>query len=165
MKFTANQIAELLNGEVVGDENVEVHTLSKIEDGEAGSLTFLSNPKYTPFIYSTHASVTIVDHDFVAEKEISTTLVKVANAYTAFSKLLEHYNLIKNNKLGIEAPISIADSEVYGDQIYIGAFTSIGENVKVFLLLLFQEYFMAPVMFVLLNSGLKIKEYLPNNFV
>jgi UDP-3-O-[3-hydroxymyristoyl] glucosamine N-acyltransferase len=131
MKFTANQIAELLNGEVVGDENVEVHTLSKIEDGEAGSLTFLSNPKYTPFIYSTHASVTIVDHDFVAEKEITTTLVKVANAYTAFSKLLEHYNLIKNNKLGIEAPISIADSAVYGDQIYIGAFTSIGENVHI----------------------------------
>lgn len=131
MKFTANQIAKLLDGEVVGDENAEVFTLSKIEEGKEGSLTFLSNPKYTPFIYSTNATVTIVDHDFVADKEITTTLIKVANAYTAFSTLLEHYNLIKNNKTGIESPVSMASTVTYGDHIYIGAFTSIGENVRI----------------------------------
>ena len=95
MKFTANQIAELLNGEIVGNENAEVFTLSKIEDGKKGSLTFLSNPKYTPFIYSTNATITIVNDGFVAEKEINTTLIKVANAYAAFSTLLEHYNFKK----------------------------------------------------------------------
>lgn len=131
MKFTAHQIAALLNGEIVGDENAEVHTLSKIEEGKKGSLTFLSNPKYTPFIYSTDATVTIVNDDFVAEKEITTTLIKVANAYAAFSTLLEHYNLIKNNKTGVESPVSIADSATYGEDVYIGAFTSIGENVSI----------------------------------
>ena len=131
MKFTAHQIATLLNGEIVGDENAEVHKLSKIEEGKKGSLTFLSNPKYTPFIYSTDATVTIVNDDFVAEKEITTTLIKVANAYAAFSTLLEHYNLIKNNKTGIESPVSIADSATYSEDVYIGAFTSIGENVSI----------------------------------
>ena len=131
MKFTAHQIATLLNGEIVGDENAEVHTLSKIEEGKKGSLTFLSNPKYTPFIYSTDATVTIVNDDFIAEKEITTTLIKVANAYAAFSTLLEHYNLIKNNKTGIESPVSIADSATYSEDVYIGAFTSIGENVSI----------------------------------
>lgn len=131
MKFTANQIAQLLDGEVVGDENAEVFTLSKIEEGTKGSLTFLSNPKYTPFIYSTDATITIVNNNFVAEKEITTTLIKVANAYAAFSTLLEHYNIIKNTKTGIESPVSIAPTATYGDQIYIGAFTSIGENVRI----------------------------------
>ena len=131
MKFTANQIANLLDGEIVGDENVEVFTLSKIEEGKRGSLTFLSNPKYTPFIYSTDATITIVNNDFVAEKEINTTLIKVDNAYAAFSTLLEHYNSIKNNKIGVESPVSIAESATIGDNVYVGAFTSIGENVRI----------------------------------
>ncbi|MGC6524870.1 MAG: UDP-3-O-(3-hydroxymyristoyl)glucosamine N-acyltransferase [Flavobacteriaceae bacterium] len=131
MKFTANQIANLLNGEIVGDDNAEVFTLSKIEEGKEGSLTFLSNPKYTPFIYSTDATITIVNNDFVAEKEINTTLIKVENAYAAFSTLLEHYNNIKNNKTGIESPVSIAESASIGDNVYVGAFTSIGENVRI----------------------------------
>ena len=95
MKFTASQIAELLNGTVVGDENAEVFKLSKIEEGSTGSLTFLSNTKYTPFIYSTNASITIVDNNFIPEKEITTTLIKVSNAKSAISTLLEHYNTIK----------------------------------------------------------------------
>ena len=131
MKFTAHQIANLLDGEIVGDENAEVFTLSKIEEGKRGSLTFLSNPKYTPFIYSTDATITIVNNDFVAEKEINTTLIKVDNAYAAFSTLLEHYNNIKNNKIGIESPVSIAESAIIGDDVYVGAFTSIGENVRI----------------------------------
>lgn len=131
MKFTAHQIANLLDGEIVGDENAEVFTLSKIEEGKMGSLTFLSNPKYTPFIYSTDATITIVNNDFVAEKEINTTLIKVDNAYAAFSTLLEHYNNIKNNKIGVESPVSIAESAIIGDDVYVGAFTSIGENVRI----------------------------------
>ncbi|MGB0769954.1 MAG: UDP-3-O-(3-hydroxymyristoyl)glucosamine N-acyltransferase [Flavobacteriaceae bacterium] len=131
MKFTAHQIANLLDGEIVGDENAEVFTLSKIEESKRGSLTFLSNPKYTPFIYSTDATITIVNNDFVAEKEINTTLIKVDNAYAAFSTLLEHYNNIKNNKIGVESPVSIAESAIIGDDVYVGAFTSIGENVRI----------------------------------
>ena len=131
MKFTAHQIANLIDGEIVGDENAEVFTLSKIEESKRGSLTFLSNPKYTPFIYSTDATITIVNNDFVAEKEINTTLIKVDNAYAAFSTLLEHYNNIKNNKIGVESPVSIAESAIIGDDVYVGAFTSIGENVRI----------------------------------
>ena len=131
MKFTAHQIANLLDGEIVGDENAEVFTLSKIEEGKRGSLTFLSNPKYTPFIYSTDATITIVNNDFVVEKVINTTLIKVDNAYAAFSTLLKHYNNIKNNKIGVESPVSIAESATIGDNVYVGAFTSIGENVRI----------------------------------
>ena len=109
MKFTATQIAEILNGEIIGNPDVEVHKLSKIEEGVEGSLTFLANPKYTPFIYTTQASVTIVSQDFVSENKIETTLIKVENAYSSFSKLLEYYNHIKNNKSGIESPIFISD--------------------------------------------------------
>ena len=95
MKFTAIQISEVLNGVVVGDPTTEVHTLSKIEEGEQGSLTFLSNPKYTPYIYSTKASIAIVGKHFIPEKEFNTTLIKVDDAYKSFALLLEYYNQIK----------------------------------------------------------------------
>lgn len=131
MKFTANQIAKLLGGEIVGDENAEVFKLSKIEEGTPGSLTFLSNPKYTPHIYSTNASITIVNEDFEPEKQISTTLIKVVNSYAAFSTLLEHYNKIKSNKSGIESPVYISDSASYGSDVYLGSFCHIGENVTI----------------------------------
>ena len=131
MKFTANQIADLLGGEIVGDENTEVFKLSKIEEGTPGSLTFLSNPKYTPYIYSTNASITIVNQDFTPEKDISTTLIKVPNAYSAFSTLLEYYNQIKSSKSGIESPVFISDSAHIGTDVYVGAFTHIGANVSV----------------------------------
>ena len=131
MKFTATQIAEILNGEIIGNPDVEVHTLSKIEEGVEGSLTFLANPKYTPFIYTTQASVTIVGQDFVSENKIETTLIKVENAYSSFSKFLEYYNHIKNNKSGIESPIFISDSATYGKDIYIGAFSHIGDGVVI----------------------------------
>jgi UDP-3-O-[3-hydroxymyristoyl] glucosamine N-acyltransferase len=131
MKFTANQIAELLGGKIVGNESAEVFRLSKIEEGTPGSLTFLSNPKYTAHIYSTNATITIVDQDFEPEKDISTTLIKVSNAYAAFSTLLEHYNLIKSNKSGVESPVYISDTATYGTDIYIGAFSHIGANVSI----------------------------------
>ncbi|MCF6294458.1 MAG: UDP-3-O-(3-hydroxymyristoyl)glucosamine N-acyltransferase [Flavobacteriaceae bacterium] len=131
MKFTATQIAGILEGDIVGCPDVEVSKLAKIEEGTKGTLTFLANPKYTQYIYSTKASITIVNKDFSPENELSTTLIKVEDAYKAFSKLLEYYNEIKMNKTGIEQPCFISDSSTYGEHIYIGAFSYIGDNVKI----------------------------------
>ena len=119
MKFTAKQIADILEGDVVGNPEEEVSKLSKIEEGDKGSLTFLSNPKYNPFLYTTKASVTIVNKTFEPEKEINTTLIKVENAYKSFSKLLEFYNQVKNNKTGREQPHFISDSAKIGNNEYI----------------------------------------------
>jgi UDP-3-O-[3-hydroxymyristoyl] glucosamine N-acyltransferase len=129
MKFTAEQIAGILEGEVVGNPNAEVHELSKIEDGKKGSLTFLSNPKYNNFIYSTKATITIVNKNFIAESELKTTLIKVEDAYLAFSKLLEFYEETKGMKSGIEQPSVIADNSTYGSNLYLGSFSYIGSNV------------------------------------
>ena len=131
MKFTAQQIADILDGDVTGNPDIEVSTLSKIEEGAEGSLTFLANPKYTPYIYNTQASITIVNKTFLPEKPITTTLIKVDDAYMAFSKILEYYNAIKLNKEGIETPSFIADSSTHGDKLYLGAFAYVGENVKI----------------------------------
>jgi len=131
MKFTAEQIAGILEGDIVGNPNVEVSKLAKIEEGTIGSLTFLANPKYTSYIYSTKASITIVNKDFLPENDISTTLIKVDDAYKSFSKLLEYYNQVKLNKFGIEQPCFIADSATHGDNVYVGAFSYLGENVKI----------------------------------
>jgi len=129
MKFTAEQIAGILEGVVEGNPQVEVSKLSKIEEGEEGALTFLANPKYTHYIYSTKASIAIVNNTFIPEQEISCTLIKVEDAYKSFSKLLEYYNQVKLNKLGIEQPSYISERVQKGDSIYIGAFTYIGNNV------------------------------------
>ena len=131
MKFKASQIAGILEGDIVGNPDVEVSKLAKIEEGEKGSLTFLANPKYTSYIYNTRASVAIVNRDFVPENEISTTLIKVDDAYKAFSKLLEYYNQVKMNKSGIEQPCFISESATYGEAIYLGAFSYLGDNVKI----------------------------------
>jgi UDP-3-O-[3-hydroxymyristoyl] glucosamine N-acyltransferase len=90
----------------------------------------LANPKYKPYLYTTEASITIVDNEFVVESPIKTTLIRVEDAYKSFSKLLEYYNQVKMNKTGIENPTFISESVTYGDNIYIGAFSYIGENVK-----------------------------------
>lgn len=131
VKFTAIQIADILNGIVEGDGNVEVSQLAKIEEGVPGSLTFLSNPKYNSYLYQTQASITIVDKDFEVEKPIQTTLIRVENAYQAFSKLLEYYNQVKMNKTGIEQPVFISETATYGTSIYLGAFSYIGSNVSI----------------------------------
>lgn len=129
MKFTAQQIADILEGELVGNPDEEVSKLSKIEEGDKGSLTFLSNPKYKPYLYTTNASIAIVNNSLTLEKEVSATLIKVEDAYKSFSKLLEFYNEVKNNKSGRETPHFIADSAKVGDNEYIGAFSYLGENV------------------------------------
>ena len=129
MVFTASQIAGILEGEVDGNPEIAVHKLAKIEEGEAGSLTFLANPKYTPYIYTTKASITIVNKDFSPEEKLETTLIKVDDAYESFSKLLEYYDRAKNTKTGIENPVFISKSAVYGEGFYLGAFAYVGENV------------------------------------
>ncbi len=131
MKFTAAQIAGILEGEVVGDPNAEVYKLSKIEEGTAGSLTFLANPKYTNFIYTTQATITIVNTTFVPEQDITTTLIKVEDAYQSFSKLLEYYNQVKLMKSGIEQPSVISEGVTYGPDLYLGSFCYIGKNVTI----------------------------------
>lgn len=131
MKFTAAQIAEILNGTVDGDEKLAVSKLAKIEDATKGSLTFLANPKYTHYIYSTEASIAIVNNDFVPENTIKITLIRVENAYKGFSQLLEYYNEVKMNKTGIENPVFVAESAKYGENLYLGAFSYLGENVKI----------------------------------
>ena len=131
MKFTAEQIAGILDGEVVGNPNISVSKLSKIEEGSKGSLTFLANPKYVNFIYSTEASITIVNKTFIPEQEFSTTLIKVDDAYQAFSKLLEYYNQVKLMKSGIEPQTFISQEVTYGENLYLGSFSYLGINVKI----------------------------------
>mgnify|MGYP001433747600 CR=1 FL=1 len=131
MKFTASQIAGILEGEVVGNPNAEVNKLAKIEEATAGSLTFLANPKYVNFIYTTDATITIVNATFEPENEITTTLIKVEDAYLAFSKLLEYYNQVKLMKSGIEQPSVISEGVAYGDNLYLGSFCYVGKNVSI----------------------------------
>jgi len=131
MKFTAEQIAGILEGEVVGNPNAEVSKLAKIDEGVEGSLTFLSNPKYNNQIYTTKATITIVNNTFFPEGEIATTLIKVADAYLAFSKLLAFYAEAKGTKVGIEQPSVLSENVKYGDNFYLGSFAYIGANVTI----------------------------------
>lgn len=131
MEFSAQQIAELLEGTVEGDTNIVVSSLSKIEEGKEGSLSFLANPQYTPYIYDTKASAVIVCNDFVAEKSVSATLIRVKDAYQSFAKLLEIYNQIKNNQVGVDKKSHIDDSATLGSAVFIGAMTCIGKNTSI----------------------------------
>jgi len=131
MIFTAGQIAGILEGDLEGDADITVHKLAKIEEGEKGALTFLANPKYTSYIYSTKASITIVNKDFVPEQKLKTTLIKVDDAYKSFSRILEYYNQVKNNKTGIEHPVYLSENVSYGSDVYLGAFSYLGNNVSI----------------------------------
>lgn len=131
MKFTAAQIAGILEGEVFGNPEAEVFKLAKIEEGTEGSLTFLANPKYANYIYTTKATITIVNNTFEPEQTITTTLIKVEDAYKSFSKLLEYYNQVKLMKSGIEQPSVISEGVTYGDGLYLGSFCYIGKNVEI----------------------------------
>lgn len=131
MKFTARQISELVNGIIEGDPDVSIHKVSKIEEGEPGSISFLSNPLYTQYIYSTRASVIIVNKSFIPERPINNTLIRVDSAEVAFGKLLELYNQIKNNKTGISKQCFIAQSAKLGENLYVGEFAYIGEDTRI----------------------------------
>lgn len=133
MKFSAQQIADILNGKIHGNPEATVTGLSKIEEGESGTLSFLANPKYEEFLYNTKASIVIVNKDFETSQDIpsSCTLIKVPEAYRAFAKLLEMYDQAVAKQPKIESPSYIAESATLGKDCYIGAFAYIGENVKI----------------------------------
>jgi UDP-3-O-[3-hydroxymyristoyl] glucosamine N-acyltransferase len=131
MEFTAKQIAELIQGSVEGNPNEPVRGVSKIEEGKPGTLTFLANPKYNHYIYTTGASVVIVNNTFVAEQPLALTLIKVNDAYRAIAALLEMYEQSQPQKTGIEQPSYIHSSSKIGEFAYVGAFAYIGENVTI----------------------------------
>lgn len=131
MKVTVQHIADILHGEVEGDATIEISDLSKIEEGKPGSLSFLSNPKYVPYIYDTQASAVIINKSFIPDHPVKTTLIKVEDAYVAFTKLLEFYNQIKNQKVGLEQPHFIGENSQYGQELYLGAFAYIGQNCQI----------------------------------
>ncbi|MFO7614993.1 MAG: UDP-3-O-(3-hydroxymyristoyl)glucosamine N-acyltransferase [Bacteroidales bacterium] len=131
MEFSARQIADVLAGTVEGNPDVKISRLAKIEEAETGSLSFLANPKYTPFIYTTRASIVIVNDDFVPEQPVCATLIRVKDAYSAFARLLELYNQIKNEKKGISSLAFISPSAQIGKDVYIGEYAYVGENVVI----------------------------------
>ena len=132
MEFNATEIAAFLNGEVVGNGDIKVSNVSKIEEGKPGTLSFLANVKYENHIYDTQASVVLVNKSFVPQRNISATLIKVDDAYKAFASLLELYLLAKSNlKTGIEQPCFIHEEAKYGKEIYVGAFAYISKNAKI----------------------------------
>ncbi|MCK9618545.1 MAG: UDP-3-O-(3-hydroxymyristoyl)glucosamine N-acyltransferase [Lentimicrobiaceae bacterium] len=130
MRFTAKEIATLLNGKIEGNAEISVSKLAKIEQGEPMSLSFLANAKYTPFIYNTHSSIVIVDGNFKPEKPVPCTLIWVEDAYAAFARLLELYNQIQLNKSGISEKAHVPASTKLGNNVYIGEFSVIGNNVE-----------------------------------
>lgn len=131
MNITAEQIANILEGNVIGDPSVGVSKLSKIEEGEPGSITFLSNPKYHNYIYSTKASIVIVNKSFEPLHEVSATMIQVEDSYKAFTRILEYANQIKLMKSGIEQPSVVSEGVTYGSDLYLGSFSYIGKNTKI----------------------------------
>ncbi|MCH7535322.1 MAG: UDP-3-O-(3-hydroxymyristoyl)glucosamine N-acyltransferase [Bacteroidetes bacterium] len=137
MKFQAKQIAEMLQGEVEGDPEISVGELSKIEEGREGSISFLANLRYTPYIYDTEASIVVVNHDFVPEKGIKTTLIRVENSYESFAKLLAYFDPNKKDKKGVSSSAVVAKDVEIDEATYIGACSiieegaQIGKNVKI----------------------------------
>lgn len=131
MQFTAKQIADFIGGRVEGNENATVSTFAKIEEGKEGSITFLSNPKYTPYIYETKASIVLINEDVQLEKPVSATLIRVKNAYECVAKLLQMYAASLPKKTGIHPLAFVSESAQIGKDVYIGPFTFVGEGVKI----------------------------------
>ena len=131
MEFTAKQIADFLQGEVEGNPDVKVNNFAKIEEGKPKTLTFLSNPKYTHYIYDTQADIVLVNANFKAEKEIKATLIRVADAYEALAKLLELVDKSKPAKVGIEPMSYVAESAKMGEDVYIAGFAYVSDNAKI----------------------------------
>lgn len=131
MKFTAQQIASFINGEVIGNKDAEVYTFAKIEEGAPGALSFLANPKYTEYIYTTNSSVVLVNKDFEAKGEIKATLIKVDNAYESLAKLMTMYEASKPKKQGISSLASISSTAKVGENCYIAPFAVIGDGCEI----------------------------------
>ena len=131
MEFTAKQIAEFIQGSIEGDENVSVHTFAKIEEGVPGAISFLSNPKYTHYLYDTQSSIVLVNKDLELEKATKATLIRVDNAYEAVARLLTFYEMSKPKKKGIDPLAYIAPTAQIGEDCYVAPFAYIGEHVKI----------------------------------
>ena len=132
MQFTATQISSLINGEIEGDPDITVSSFGKLEGAEPGQLAFLANPKYEEFLYSTRASVIIINSAQQLEKNVDATLIRVPDAYSAFATILSAYqNMATANLTGIQQPTYIATTATLGENIFIGAFTYLGNNVKI----------------------------------
>ena len=131
MEFTAEMIAGFLGGEVVGDKLAAVHTVSSIEQGKAGSLAYLTNPKYEPYLYTTGASIVLVDKSFTPSQPVTATLVKVDDAGACVVKLLEMYNAAKPRRTGISAHASISEKAAVGENCYVGDFAVVEEGAKI----------------------------------
>ena len=132
MTFSALQIAALINGKTEGNANISVHSFGKIEEAEDGQLAFLANPKYEEYLYSTRASVIIINEALELKQPVTATLIRVADAYTAFAKLLSTYQqMMQQQMIGIQQPVYISSSAAYGENVFIGAFAYLSDNVKV----------------------------------
>ena len=131
MEFSAKQIAQMLEGRVEGNENAVVSKLCKIEEGEEGGLSFLANPKYNHYLYSTKASIVIINEDFEPEEEIKTTVIRVKDAYSCFAKLLEIYNQYRLNKSGISSLAFIDKQAEIAEDVYVGEFAVISKGAKI----------------------------------
>ena len=131
MEFTAKQIATFIQGEIVGDENATVHTFAKIEEGVPGALSFLSNPKYTPYIYETRSSIVLVNRDFVPEQEVKATLIKVENAYESLAKLMTLYEQSHPKRTGIDPLAYVAPTAKVGKDVYLAPFACVGDGAEI----------------------------------
>ena len=133
MKFSASQIAQLIEGEVIGNSEAQVSGLSKIEEGKKGTLSFLANLAYKEYIYSTEATIVIVSKSFEADRSLpdSCTLIVVEDAYSGFARLLELYNEVKYDRKGIAPEAVVADDAQIGDDVYIGAHVVIDSGAKI----------------------------------
>ena len=131
MEFTAKQIADFIGGRVEGNEQATVHTFSKIEEGKEGAITFLSNPKYTQYIYQTKASIVLINEDVELEHPVETTLIRVKNAYECVAKLMQMYASTLPKKTGVDPLAFVAKSAVIGQDVYIAPFAYVGEGVKI----------------------------------
>jgi UDP-3-O-[3-hydroxymyristoyl] glucosamine N-acyltransferase len=131
MKFSAQHIAQILNGTIVGKADVEVSGFSKIEEGKPGTLTFLANPKYEPHIYNTEADIVLVNNDFIPTQTIPATLIKVQNAYAALAVLLKMVEQSKTKKNGIDSTAFIASTAIVGENSYVGNLAYIGEHTVI----------------------------------
>lgn len=131
MEFTAKQIADFIGGKVEGNENATVHTFAKIEEGKEGAISFLSNPKYTHYIYDTKSSIVLINEDVELEKSVETTLIRVKNAYECVAKLLQLYEASKPKKKGIDSLAFVSPKATVGKDVYIGAFAYIGDGAVI----------------------------------
>ena len=131
MEFTAEQIANVIGGRVEGNKDAKVHTFAKIEEGTEGAISFLSNPKYTHYLYNTKSSIVIVNEDVELEKDVDATLIRVPNAYESIAKLLQIYEASKPKKTGVASQAYIAPSAKLGNNCYVGPFAYVGEGAEI----------------------------------